>query len=182
VHLPEIQMHTTSYWITLPERLLAQLSAPRALLVDALRGLGHALETVASLLLMCDPRDIHQCLGDGEQETDGSRLAQPAGREPRAVASAPASARIGQLDPTLFLFDAQPGGVGLAERIFERSAELMARARALIAGCPCEGGCPACVGPAEDSVRKQLALELVDQLLLPDEKRAAPSVERAASE
>lgn len=164
VHLPEMQMHTTSYWLTVPERLLSRFSAPRALLIDALRGLGQALETVASLMLMCDPRDINQCLGDGEQDLEGSGSTQPAGREPRAVASSSTSARTGQLDPTLFLFDAQPGGVGLAERIFERSAELMERARSLIAACPCEGGCPACVGPAESSPRKRLALGLIDEL------------------
>jgi len=164
VHLPEMQMHTTSYWLTVPEQLLTQLASPRALLIDALRGVGHALETVASLMLMCDPRDINQCLGDGEQDFDGHGPAQPAGREPRAVAASPHSARTGQLDPTLFLFDAQPGGVGLAERIFERASELLGRAQTLITQCPCEAGCPACVGPAENSPRKALALELIAAL------------------
>ncbi len=158
VHLPEMEMHTTSYFLTVPEELIAQFAVPRSLVVDALRGLGHALETVASLMLMCDPRDLNQALGDGEQEF------APAGREPRAVSPSPEDARIGGLDPTLFLFDAQPGGVGLAERIYERSGELLGRAHALIGGCPCEGGCPACVGPAESNPRKSLTLALIDML------------------
>lgn len=176
VHLPEMEMHTTSYFLTVPDDLLATIGAPRALVVDALRGLGHALETVASLALMCDPRDLNQTLGDGEQESsssehsegmrrDNTRGVIPAGREPARIAEARgAEPRIGQLDPTLFLFDAQPGGVGLAERIFELSSVLLTRAESLIARCPCALGCPACVGPAENSPRKALSLALISAL------------------
>lgn len=160
VHLPEMEMHTTSYWLTVPEEVLAQMNAPRALVVDALRGLGHAMETVASLALMCDPRDINQTLGDGDQppeEGEKDKRGTPAGRDAQAGLT-------GQLDPTLFLFDAQPGGVGLAERIFERSGEIMGRARELIGRCPCQAGCPACVGPTEEGPRKSLALALIENL------------------
>src|SRR5690606_6822005 len=143
VHLPEMEMHTTSYFLTVPDLLLASIEAPRSLLVDALRGIGHALEAVASLALMCDPRDINQTLADGDQSTG----------EP--------SASVGTLDPTLFLFDAQPGGVGLAERLYHIAPELFQRARQLIENCPCESGCPACVSPAEHSPRKRLALLLL---------------------
>ncbi len=146
VHLPEMDMHTTSFWLTVPEEVLEELSAPRAALVDALRGVASALETVASLALMCDPRDLGQTIGDG---------ATPAGRDPHAR-------RTGGLSPTVFVFDAIPGGVGLAERIYERAPELLSRARALVERCPCERGCPACVGPAEEGARKELALRLID--------------------
>jgi DEAD/DEAH box helicase domain-containing protein len=148
VHLPEMQMHTTSFWLTVPESVITTLAAPRALVVDALRGLGVALETVSALALMCDPRDLGRTLGDGEE--DG---AAP-GRDPHAQ-------RTGGFDPTLFLFDAIPGGVGLAQRIHERAPELFERARSLITSCRCQGGCPACVGPSgDDSSRKKLALDL----------------------
>src|SRR5690606_31957897 len=82
VHLPEMQMHTTSFWLTVPEPVLEELAVPRALAVDALRGLGAALETVASLALMCDPRDLGQTLGDGAQDgaasLEGALEAPPA--------------------------------------------------------------------------------------------------------
>jgi DEAD/DEAH box helicase domain-containing protein len=71
---------------------------------------------------------------------------------------------VGEIDPTLFLFDAQPGGVGLSERIFEIAPTLFGRARDLIAKCPCSAGCPACVGPTEESPRKRLALDLIDAM------------------
>ena len=155
VNLPEMQMHTTSFWLTLPEAVVETLDAPRAAIVDALRGVSVALETVACVALMCDPRDLGRTLGDGENEG-----AAP-GRDPLAR-------RTGGFDPTLFLFDSIPGGVGLAERLYERSAELLGRARQLIESCACAGGCPACVGPAEvDEGRKLLALTLLRVLAGP---------------
>jgi DEAD/DEAH box helicase domain-containing protein len=158
VHLPEMQMHTTSFWLTVPEAVLASVGHPRATLIDGLRGLGAALETVSTLFLMCDPRDIGQTLGDGGQESDGEAPAVAPGRDPHA-------GRTGQFDPTVFLFDALPGGVGLAERIYERGRELCWAAGKLIRSCPCPGGCPACVGPAsEKNPRKQVALELLSAL------------------
>jgi DEAD/DEAH box helicase domain-containing protein len=151
VHLPELQMHTTSFWLTLPERLVLSFGEPRPLVVSALRGIGIALETVSALSLMCDPRDLGRTLGDGEDES-----AAP-GRDPFAR-------RTGQFDPTLFLFDSIPGGVGLAERVFERARELLERTHALVASCACQSGCPACVGPSEhgsDGSDKRLALRVL---------------------
>jgi DEAD/DEAH box helicase domain-containing protein len=148
VHLPEMQMHTTSFWLTLPEPFVDQLlsqglpgwrhALTRACVVEGLRGFGAALETVSAVALMCDPRDIRRTLGDGASDS------LPPGRD---ALSADAR-RVGGFSPTLFLFDAQPGGVGLAERIFERAQELIERARGLIAGCGCQSGCPACTGPS----------------------------------
>jgi DEAD/DEAH box helicase domain-containing protein len=158
VHLPEMQMHTTSFWLTVPEAILAQLPHPRATLIDGLRGLGAALETVSALFLMCDPRDIGQTLGDGGQEGGDDVPAVPPGRDPHA-------GRTGQFEPTVFLFDALPGGVGLAERIYERGRELCWAAGRLIRSCGCPAGCPACVGPSSDgSPRKGVALELLAAL------------------
>jgi DEAD/DEAH box helicase domain-containing protein len=164
VHLPEIQMHTTSFWLTVPEATLGRLGVPRAEGVEALRGAGVALETVATLALMCEPSDVGRTLGDGASP-DGDGGALPAGRNPHA-------GRTGRFDPTIFLFDSVPGGVGLAERIFERAPALVDAAHSLIASCPCESGCPACIGPGESPGRKALAVTLLSQV------RESPSPER----
>jgi DEAD/DEAH box helicase domain-containing protein len=66
--------------------------------------------------------------------------------------------------PTLFLYEHVPGGIGLSERIFAQREALLARAARLIASCDCEGGCPACVGPADFGAavsRKSVALEML---------------------
>jgi DEAD/DEAH box helicase domain-containing protein len=124
VRLPDMQMHTTAFWVTLPDFLSSSFEFGRAAAVDALRGLGIALETVATLALMCDPRDL------------GTAMGQTQGEAPL----------------TLYLYEHCPGGTGLAERIFEQREALLARALRLVESCPCEGGCPACVGPADPSV------------------------------
>jgi DEAD/DEAH box helicase domain-containing protein len=85
---------------------------------------------------MCDPRDLGQSLEDGALGADAASLDEAdAGGE--------------AFDPTLFLFDNVPGGIGLAARIHERAAELLAEVRVLLRGCPCEHGCPRCVGAVE---------------------------------
>ena len=168
VHLPEMQMHTTAFWLTVPEDVLERMDAPRAVVIDGLRGLGRALETVSTLALMCDPRDVGQTLGDGG--APGGKTLSP-GRDPFG-------GRMGGFDPTIFLFDALPGGVGLAPRIFDRAVELLGRARALMEGCRCEHGCPACVGPTEESdSRRRTALRLLSALDLRDHSPFAPEVE-----
>ena len=68
VRLPEMQMHTTAFWMTVPESVCATVPEGRAAVIDGLRGAGVALETVATLALMCDPRDLGTTLGDGPAE------------------------------------------------------------------------------------------------------------------
>jgi DEAD/DEAH box helicase domain-containing protein len=53
----------------------------------------------------------------------------------------------GRFEPTLFLYDNYPGGVGLSAPLFDAAAGLLAEARALVRGCACGAGCPACIGP-----------------------------------
>jgi DEAD/DEAH box helicase domain-containing protein len=170
VHLPEMQMHTTSFWLTLPEAVLSGLPYPRATVIDGLRGVGSALETVSTLAMMCDPRDLGQTLGDGGLPGAEGQLAAP-GRDFHA-------GRTGGFDPTVFLFDAHPGGVGLAERLFERAPELLDNARLLIETCPCKGGCPACVGPAEEGSRKRVSLQILNALEL---RHATPKPARVGT-
>ena len=142
-----MQMHTTAFWLTVPESDCARIPQGRAAAIDGLRGAGIALETVATLALMCDPRDLGCTLGDTALDEDNP-AARGEGEEerapiPRKMRGGPAPG----YSPTLFLYEHTPGGIGLAERIFEQREVLLARALRLVEGCPCECGCPACVGP-----------------------------------
>jgi DEAD/DEAH box helicase domain-containing protein len=147
VRLPEMQMHTTSFWLTVPESVCTQIPQGRAAAIDGLRGAGIALETVATLALMCDPRDLGCTLGDtalDEAKDNGGETAADAPPVvPRKIRGGPAPG----YSPTLFIYEHTPGGIGLAERIFEQREVLIARALRLVEGCPCDFGCPACVGP-----------------------------------
>ena len=157
VSLPDMQMHTTSFWLTVPEALCTELGVGRAAAIDGLRGVAIALELAASLALMCDGRDISHTLGD---KSEGAAPAEKRGGEGPKVG----------FDPTIFLFDAVPGGVGLAARIHDRASELLARTRELVAGCACGAGCPACVGPGDLELggqrgRRGTALAILDAVL-----------------
>lgn len=118
VHLPPIDVHTTAFWLELELDLLP----PEALrdLGGGLRGLGHLLGNLAPLFAMCDRRDL---------------VAVPQVAEPNTG------------NPTLFLYDAYPGGIGLSQKLFEQADEILSAAQERIDGCVCSGGCPGCVGP-----------------------------------
>src|SRR5262249_35223067 len=72
-----------------------------------------------------------------------------------------------RFEPTMYLYDNQPGGIGLTERLFELLPPLLARARDILAACPCQAGCPSCVGPVTAVGReaRPIAAALVDRLL-----------------
>ncbi len=133
VHLPEMQMHTTAFWLTVPHAVIDGLGAPRAEVIDALRGVTSALHTVAAVGLMVDPRDLGRTLGEQTEPSAPPRKDGPL---------------VPGFDPTVFLYDHTPGGVGLAARLFADRGVLLARARRLVAACSCLDGCPACIGPA----------------------------------
>jgi DEAD/DEAH box helicase domain-containing protein len=139
IDLPELELQTTASWLT-AERLPSRWR--RDDLDIALLGAGRAIQAVASVLLMVDPRDL-------------GLVTQV--RSPHQDA------------PTIYLYEAVPGGVGLSERLFERYAELLPGAAEFIAACPCEAGCPACTGPRlEPHVdAKKLALRLLAELAGP---------------
>ena len=118
IHLPEQTLHTTGYWITVDEGLWRSLG--RETLEAGLQGMAHSLRHIASLRLMCDPRDL------------GSVA------EVRSVTT--------QL-PTVTVYEVYPGGVGFSPRLYELHHELLVDAAQLVRDCPCAAGCPSCVGP-----------------------------------
>jgi DEAD/DEAH box helicase domain-containing protein len=136
IDLPELELQTTAYWLTADE---ARGRWRHDELDIAMLGAGRAIQTVAAVLLMVDPRDL-------------GLVTQV--RSPHAEA------------PTIYLYEAVPGGIGLAERLWDRHEELLDQAAALIADCGCDAGCPACTGPRlEPGVdARALALRLLGDL------------------
>jgi len=179
VRLPDMQMHTTSFWWSIPDDALPSMG--RATTIDGLRGVGRALETVATVALMCDPRDIGQTLStpdDGDSivgSTKDEHTPPSPGDVPDAdvpetdVPETDVPKTVAHTRPSIFLFDNVPGGVGLAPRIYEQAHELLLRARDLLQRCTCASGCPLCVGATAENpraMRKRASLALLDQMLL----------------
>jgi DEAD/DEAH box helicase domain-containing protein len=82
--------------------------------------------------------------------------------------------------PTIFIYDGHPGGIGITRTAFARFEELCEDARRLIAGCPCQSGCPSCVqspkcGNLNEPLHKAGALALLEGLLAAGSALTAPA-------
>ncbi|HKW57339.1 MAG TPA: DEAD/DEAH box helicase [Candidatus Acidoferrum sp.] len=178
LELPENEMHTTSYWITLGRALLESLPYTVSERQSGMFGLLHALASVATLLLMCDGRDLGAAIGERppspepNAETEAATYATPAGNSwgglPIGLRDAATSQAREFFEPNLYLYDAYPGGIGFSEPLFRAHLLLVQKTRELIAGCACQFGCPSCVGPAGDLAprAKDAALAILDGLML----------------
>jgi DEAD/DEAH box helicase domain-containing protein len=132
IHLPEQTLHTTGYWLTLDAELWNALGRET---LDhptksgdfagtpgeaGLQGMAHALRHVASLRLMCDPRDLGAI---AEVRSVTTKL------------------------PAVTIYEIYPGGVGYASRMYDLHHQLLEDAASLVRECPCAAGCPSCIGP-----------------------------------
>ncbi|PYR58647.1 MAG: helicase [Acidobacteria bacterium] len=136
--LPEQQMHTTSYWLTVPASVMALLPYASDDRRDGVVGLAFAMKQVAQLLLMCDGHDIGISIDTAET-----------------------------MESKIFIYDNYPGGIGFSEPLHRMHRELLTGTRRLIADCECENGCPACVGPVGNTglLSKMAALRMLDLIL-----------------
>jgi DEAD/DEAH box helicase domain-containing protein len=159
LELPENEMHTTAFWITLERKLLTGLPFALSDRQSGIFGLLHALESMATLLLMCDRRDLGTAVG----ERPPSPGVEADWQEFTTAMSDPAEMKE-FFEPNLYLYDAYPGGIGFSEPLYRDHDLLLRRTRELIVACPCEKGCPSCVGPAgEKSERtKEAALAILE--------------------
>ncbi|MDW7710570.1 MAG: DEAD/DEAH box helicase [Deferrisomatales bacterium] len=148
VDLPDQEMHTTAAWWTFDPGLAERLGLPPWAFLEGLAGVSYALQHLAALRCLCDVGDLGRALGDREGRWSFALTAGAAGG-PRIAGEG--AGEEGPLRPTVFLYERYPGGSGLAEGIHLRARELLAAALELVAACPCEAGCPSCVGPAGDS-------------------------------
>ena len=153
--LPEQQMHTSSYWLTIPAGIMASLPFAGDDRRDGVVGLAFAMKNVAQLLLMCDGHDIGLSVDGGS--LDRSTRTGGMGGVPEALAT----------DPNIFVYDNYPGGIGFSRPLYEMHGMLLERTRELIAGCPCNSGCPSCVGPEGNTGphAKQVASRILERLL-----------------
>lgn len=146
VDLPEIRMEVFSIWIEITpsgaeaaSRALSTHDAP-AWIPEGLDGLGSILRHIAALRLMCDPHDLIPALGLAPATPDDSSR------------------------PAIYVHEAHPGGVGLAEKLYAQLTRIAADALDALVHCPCETGCPSCVGPPEheEGIRKQAARAILE--------------------
>src|SRR5665648_822755 len=152
--LPEQTFTTQAFWLAIPgqtiEGALATLTTADAAAAGdelatpgSLHAAEHALIALLPLYAMCDRWDIGGLSTPWHWQTDTA---------------------------SIFVYDGYPGGIGLAKRGYEAFESLAADARALIAECPCESGCPSCVqspkcGNLNEPLSKAGAVALLDAVL-----------------
>lgn len=134
VTMPEVEMHTTAFWIEVPAELLAALPLSNEDRRDGIRGVRNAMRAVATTFLMCTPRDLGSAISSPTADDGGEELS-----------ATDAGELLGR--PRIFLYDNYPGGIGFSEPLFELRGRLLRDTRGLIEACPCRAGCPSCVGP-----------------------------------
>jgi len=162
LRMPENEMHTTGYWLSLPQETLAALPFSREERRDGVVGLSCLLGQMAALLLMCDRHDLGVALG-----SDDEGEATPASAADRGARATLAPGGSADHVSSVFLYDNYPGGIGLSEPLYRHHWRLLRQSLSLIVACPCRDGCPSCVGPAEavGSRGKEVALALLRAIL-----------------
>jgi DEAD/DEAH box helicase domain-containing protein len=140
--LPETTFDTEAIWFCPEEWMLEDIDRMPTLL-GSLHAAEHALIALLPLWAMCDRWDIGGLSTNVHFQT---------GR------------------PTIFVYDGHPGGVGITERGFEAFEGWVGDTAKLLAGCPCEHGCPSCVqspkcGNLNDMLDKAAARTLLERML-----------------
>ena len=141
IHLPELEMHTTSYWLEFEENTATLLKISEAELGDALKALANVLGNVAPFYIMADPGDLQ---------------------------TVPMIKATFSKKPTIYIYDVYPGGVGFSRKLFYVHDDLLKAAKQLILECPCKSGCPSCIGPALEigELGKESSLKLLEFVTL----------------
>ena len=136
LNMPVQEMHTTSYWVTIPRERFEALPYSPAERLNGLHGLAYALAQLSCVFLMCDRRDVGSAIDTGVETM--------------------------QFNPTIFVYDNFPGGIGLSRPLYEIRDQVLIAAHQMISACACDGGCPSCVGPAPKA--KEVALAILGAL------------------
>ena len=163
--LPQNEMHTTAYWLTIPSDIFHALPFSSEQKINGLFGLAYLLHHVSPIFMMCDLHDIGVSIGDNFTgrsipPRDISYLIQQ--KEEHAFLLDDV-----EFEPNIFIYDNYPGGIGLSPSLFDLEKELLRQGMKTIEVCPCKEGCPSCVGPSKESGKqaKQVALEMLKRLL-----------------
>ncbi len=116
--LPSQQFETEAVWYPIPSSLVARLEREEGDLGGAVHAVEHASISLLPLFALCDRNDI-------------------------GGVSTPYHPQVGA--PAVFVHDAHPGGVGIAETGYRLLDEWLGATRTLLEECPCADGCPSCI-------------------------------------
>jgi DEAD/DEAH box helicase domain-containing protein len=141
--LPPQTFDTVALWWEVPPGILSRVRRRRFDVAGGLHAVEHAAIGLLPLFAMCDRWDIGGLSTPHHPDTDTALV---------------------------FLYDAFPGGVGIAEKGFDLLADLWRATYEAVRDCPCEDGCPSCIqspkcGNNNEPLDKQAAVLILAELL-----------------
>ncbi len=143
--LPPQHFPTIALWFDLPPRTINNLTEAQLDLAGGLHAAEHAAIAILPLFALCDRNDIGGVSTPFHPDTGKAQI---------------------------FIYDAYPGGIGIAEKGFELIEELWQATLTAITECPCLEGCPSCIqspkcGNNNQPLDKKAAQMLLEGLLCP---------------
>ncbi len=141
--LPPYSFETVGFWIEIDDFIPRAVTALGLNFMGGIHAVEHAAIALFPLFALCERDDV-------------------------GGISIPCHPALGKA--AIFVYDGYPGGVGLAERSFERLEALLEKTLSLIGSCDCEKGCPACIysnkcGNGNVPLDKQAAVLILSLLL-----------------
>ncbi len=141
--LPPQHFLTIALWFDLPPKVGDKLVAAQVDFAGGLHAAEHAAIAILPLFALCDRNDIGGVSTPFHPDTGRAQI---------------------------FIYDAYPGGIGIAEKGFELVEELWQTTLKAITECPCEEGCPSCIqspkcGNNNKPLDKKAAQMLLEGLL-----------------
>jgi DEAD/DEAH box helicase domain-containing protein len=116
--LPPITFPTVALWFDVPAPVVSRLADAQVDFAGGLHAAEHAAIGILPLFALCDRNDIGGVSTPLHPDTGRAQI---------------------------FIYDAYPGGIGIAEKGFDMITDLWEAALKVVAECPCQEGCPSCV-------------------------------------
>jgi DEAD/DEAH box helicase domain-containing protein len=116
--LPTITFPTVALWFDIPPRAIARIAEKGRDFAGGLHAAEHAAIGILPLFALCDRNDIGGVSTPLHPDTGRAQV---------------------------FIYDAYPGGIGIAEKGYDMITELWEATLKVITECPCDDGCPSCV-------------------------------------
>ena len=116
--MPEQSFDTMGLWFDVPSEILQGVVRRELDPNGGLHAVEHAAIAILPLFAMCDRQDIGGFSTPHHPDTGRAQI---------------------------FVYDAYPGGVGIAEKGFELLLQLWQTTLTAIQECPCKDGCPSCI-------------------------------------
>jgi len=143
LNLPPQRFFTKSLWFDLPQKAIDRIADAGLDFHGGLHACEHAAIGILPLFALCDRNDIGGVSTPFHPDTGKAQI---------------------------FIYDAYPGGIGIAEKGFQMITELWRATLKVVEECPCQDGCPSCIqspkcGNNNQPLDKEAALILLQELV-----------------